>query len=206
MKNVPTPEQVFLENIIRTITNLLINNPNYTNTYYHGKCAFEVITDTQERARHILDKIEQIKHLIEPMTECDMRCCKDQGCSMPEHLAPCAQQRTTTNVIEDCNCCKGEGLLPDIEQELSSCMNCNGTGKLKYTLPTNQLQPISSAPKDGTYILLFGDSGYTTTPLRCEVGNWDAVYRPLDPWRTYDGDAFSDSGDPPTHWMPLPKK
>jgi hypothetical protein len=68
-----------------------------------------------------------------------------------------------------------------------------------------KLQPIETAPKDGTFIILFGPSGYINTPLRCEVGYYDAVYRPRNPWLTYSNDAFTDSGEPPTYWMPLPK-
>lgn len=67
------------------------------------------------------------------------------------------------------------------------------------------LNPIETAPKDGTYILLFGPSGYITTPLRCEVCRFDAEYRPLQPWVTYANDSFMDSGEAPTHWMPLPR-
>ena len=66
------------------------------------------------------------------------------------------------------------------------------------------LIPIKLAPKDGTYILLFAPSGYTTTPLRCAVGHWDAEYRPLDPWQTYSNDSFTDSGEEPIYWLPLP--
>ena len=66
------------------------------------------------------------------------------------------------------------------------------------------LRPIETAPKDGTYVLLFGPSGYFTTPLRCDVARWDAEYRPRDPWVTYSNECFSSSGQPPTHWMPLP--
>lgn len=68
-----------------------------------------------------------------------------------------------------------------------------------------RLRPISSAPKDGSYMLLFGDSGYLTTPLRCEVGRWDARYRPHHPWQTHSNDAFEDGGEPPLYWMPLPE-
>ena len=67
------------------------------------------------------------------------------------------------------------------------------------------LRPIETAPKDGRYILLFGDSGYTTTPLRCQVCRYDAEYRPLQPWITFSNDSFLDDGGPPTHWMPLPE-
>lgn len=67
-----------------------------------------------------------------------------------------------------------------------------------------KLNPIETAPKDGTYILLFGDSGYNGTPLRAQVGHYDAEYRPLNPWVTHSGDAFTDGGDAPKWWLPLP--
>jgi len=65
----------------------------------------------------------------------------------------------------------------------------------------NQLRPIETAPKDGTFILLFGDSGFMCTPLRCAVGRW-SQYKQR--WNVHTGDAFEDDGDEPTHWMPLP--
>ena len=67
-----------------------------------------------------------------------------------------------------------------------------------------KLQPIATAPRDGTYVLLFGPSGYTTTPLRCEVCRYDAEYRPRQPWVNHSNDSFLDGGEAPTHWMPLP--
>lgn len=66
------------------------------------------------------------------------------------------------------------------------------------------LRPIISAPLDGTWILLFGPSGYVSTPLRCEVGHYDREFRPRNPWVNHAGDAFTDGGAPPTYWMPLP--
>jgi hypothetical protein len=67
------------------------------------------------------------------------------------------------------------------------------------------LQPIETAPKDGTYVLLFGHSGCHDTPLRCDVCRYDVEYRHLQPWVNYNEDLFLDSGDAPTHWMPLPE-
>ena len=64
--------------------------------------------------------------------------------------------------------------------------------------------PIESAPRDGTWILLAGPSGYTTTPLRAEVGRYYPQYRPLQPWQTHANDSFTDGGPLPTHWHPLP--
>jgi len=69
----------------------------------------------------------------------------------------------------------------------------------------NELQPIATAPKDGTYIVLFGPGGYRSTLLRCQVCRYDEEYRPLQPWKTYSGGSFMDDGAGPTHWMPLPE-
>lgn len=62
---------------------------------------------------------------------------------------------------------------------------------------------IESAPHDGSWILLRGESGYTNRPYRVHVGHWDAEYRPHNPWQTSEASAFEDDGEPPTHWMPL---
>lgn len=67
-----------------------------------------------------------------------------------------------------------------------------------------KLKPIETAPKDGSYILLFGPSGYIGTPLRCEVCHYDPEYKPLQPWVNHACNAFTDSGEAPTHWAPLP--
>lgn len=69
----------------------------------------------------------------------------------------------------------------------------------------NELLPIATAPKDGTFILLFGPSGYVTTPFRCEVGRW-IDYGATARWMTHANDNFTDGGEEPTHWLPLPKR
>jgi len=74
----------------------------------------------------------------------------------------------------------------------------------------DQLQPIETAPRDGSYILLFGPSGYITTPLRCEVGYFDveSAFKAVHPntqWRNHANNWFMDGGSEPTHWLPLPK-
>lgn len=65
---------------------------------------------------------------------------------------------------------------------------------------------IETAPKDGTYIILFGHSGYTTTPYRAEICKYDAEYRPLQPWVNHSNDSFLDGGDVPIGWLPLPER
>ena len=52
-----------------------------------------------------------------------------------------------------------------------------------------QWQPIETAPKDGTVILLWND--------RCELAFWNG--RSWD-----DGDFHDDLGHGFTHWQPLP--
>lgn len=71
----------------------------------------------------------------------------------------------------------------------------------------SNLRPIETAPKDGTFVLVLGDSGYATTPLRAEVCHYAGGYAThgRSGWRTHANDAFEDSGKPPTHWMPLPE-
>lgn len=69
------------------------------------------------------------------------------------------------------------------------------------------LRPIATAPKDGTFILLFGPSGYTGTPLRAEVGRFVMHYnQSRGGWRNHSNDSFEDGGAAPTHWMPIPEQ
>ncbi len=63
--------------------------------------------------------------------------------------------------------------------------------------------PIETAPRDGTYVLLAGPSGYITTPLRAHVGRWGTTYKE-NRWITHSNDDFTDDGEEPTLWMPLP--
>ncbi len=90
------------------------------------------------------------------------------------------------------------------EDSVKELTKFNTLHPIKKLTKFNTLHPIETAPKDGTYVLLFGESGYTTTPLRCCVGHYDAEYRPLSPWQTHSNDPFEDGGDPPIYWMELP--
>ena len=58
-------------------------------------------------------------------------------------------------------------------------------------------QPIETAPKDGTDILIGGDHGYSGGVLQAEWG----ITRLGHPagWVDMEGDTYN-----PTHWMPLP--
>ena len=70
-------------------------------------------------------------------------------------------------------------------------------------------QPIESAPKDGTRIMVGNEHG-------AWVAEWRPVYqsgyRPADPWASamLNHEHMRDGGgvlrhSPPTHWMPLPE-
>lgn len=68
-----------------------------------------------------------------------------------------------------------------------------------------QWQPIESAPKNGTYLLLRGDSWYINRPYRVHVGRWVADAGRDGGWWEQSEDAYLTlDGDRPTHWMPLP--
>jgi hypothetical protein len=65
-------------------------------------------------------------------------------------------------------------------------------------------QPIETAPKDGAWILLRGESGYVNRPYRAHVGRW-VTGRDGGWWEESEDAYFTDDGDEPTHWMPLPE-
>ena len=69
--------------------------------------------------------------------------------------------------------------------------------------PGNGWQPIETAPKDGTLIILYKPDGDGDDRSRTvDVGRWGEV------WTTYRGMWRMQACDgwvTPTHWMPLPK-
>ena len=63
------------------------------------------------------------------------------------------------------------------------------------------LRPMKDAPiEKREYVLLFGESGYITTPLRCEV----CRYSSWGGWTNHAGDLFLAGGSEPVGWLPLP--
>lgn len=70
-----------------------------------------------------------------------------------------------------------------------------------YNSGLGRLHPMATAPRDGRYILLFGPSGYVTTPLRSEVGHWDDDRKA---WTDHGNNYFTEGGDEPTFWSPIP--
>jgi hypothetical protein len=67
----------------------------------------------------------------------------------------------------------------------------------------SEWQPIESAPKDGTHVLLWFPAGYWATEVHVAIGLWDSGED--EGW--YAGDeshSMTAHGAPPTYWMPLP--
>jgi hypothetical protein len=84
------------------------------------------------------------------------------------------------------------------------CQRCSGW--FNRRIDSLDLRPMASAPKDGTFIYLYGGSGYVTFPFRVVIGRWVKAYR--DYWIDIEGDNFSDAGDArdPLFWSPIPKE
>ena len=63
-----SPEDIFLKDIKSLINNLLIDNPNYKNDYYFKESdtmnTIKLIKDTKDRAKYILERIDNIDHLV----------------------------------------------------------------------------------------------------------------------------------------------
>jgi hypothetical protein len=63
-----------------------------------------------------------------------------------------------------------------------------------------KMQPIETAPKDGTYILLYGPG---IDYPHFEVGYWDAIHPDYHEAMGYEGAWMCDGV--PTQWAPLPE-
>jgi len=63
-----SPEDIFLKDIKSLINNILIDNPNYKNDYYFKESdtmnTLKLIKDTKDRAEYILERIDNIDHLV----------------------------------------------------------------------------------------------------------------------------------------------
>ena len=57
--------------------------------------------------------------------------------------------------------------------------------------------PIKWAPDDGTFVLLRGPSGYTSTPYRVSMGRYSADRQD---WVDHANDRFTDGGPQATHF------
>lgn len=78
---------------------------------------------------------------------------------------------------------------------------CERLNREKCALATGRLLPIKFAPRDGSFVLLAGPSGYTTTPLRFMAGRWS---KDRGAWVNHANDRVTDDGSEPTLFMPIP--
>jgi hypothetical protein len=62
-------ENLFIDSIKSLITNLFVNNNNYDKGYYLDKNSSFIISDTKDKAKFVLDKIDQLTHLIKETPE-----------------------------------------------------------------------------------------------------------------------------------------
>jgi hypothetical protein len=70
------------------------------------------------------------------------------------------------------------------------------------------MNPMKTAPRDGSYVMLFIKSGYSGTPLRVEVAQYTPRYRPKQPWVNHAGDSIYDAGgnaNDVVGWLPVPE-
>src|ERR1700761_7139543 len=94
----------------------------------------------------------------------------------------------------------GEGPLPVYGGEVSIAR-----------LPLSRWQPIETAPRDGTEVLVYGlFAGEINGPcdkpeygIACHTGGTPRTDYPGFDWYAVGGDAYAVWAKP-THWMPLP--
>jgi hypothetical protein len=106
----------------------------------------------------------------------------------------------------------GIGAMENSEMVHSDVQSAANDGSVN--VPFGQWQPIETAPKDGTDIILMAPGrvtiGHWTTEDECRVDVGDCggecrcrEYDYTDPsWISWDGGFTLEH--PPTHWMPLP--
>lgn len=65
-------------------------------------------------------------------------------------------------------------------------------------------QPIETAPKDGSYVLVYPPT-WSGVASCAKWSNDEYAKKPMPYWSRTDAIGVSDSRrNPPTHWMPLP--
>lgn len=72
----------------------------------------------------------------------------------------------------------------------------------------SQWQPIETAPKDGTAMLVYGPGLLREHNAHCAVVRWQTTEHSTIPWWTINDGKFGPydlRGPSPTHWMPLPE-
>jgi hypothetical protein len=185
-------------------------------TEWHARRAWEFIGI----AARAITAIKQAQQAQEPVKITCTTCkhidapvhaspCKDchKGCELNKNWGPAPKQseherikaflhKHKVSALPDgaCKCCEGEGEIGgQFSGGIQECPDCNGSGRAAPKQAEPGWQPIESAPKDGSEILLANPDG------SCAVG-WFKFKGHTTGWT--DGDTFNMTW--PTHWMPLP--
>lgn len=90
-------------------------------------------------------------------------------------------------------------------REAARAFQVHGTVVVPITLPDVDLQPIKTAPRDGTWVLIYDSGEMNTKYSPFEVCRWRSVGR-----THHNGPGWYNSQltkqQRPTHWSPLPNK
>lgn len=120
----------------------------------------------------------------EPERELKWICREVDNCYMIEEDHGCAQRRV--------------GFI-DSEEDAAAIVHAHNTRAAPTAVPAAQWQPIASAPKDGTPVILWWSHWNTAQGILGSFnphnrgGQWEAP------------EVKYHSGPPPTHWMKLPE-
>jgi hypothetical protein len=95
-------------------------------------------------------------------------------------------------------------MVPYIDKELAIPLlaKYHETIRAALSKPSEEWQPIETAPKDGTLVLLLdihGNHRIGGYELNCQNRKWGTG------WEGGDWDFKIDFDPQPTHWMPLPQ-
>jgi hypothetical protein len=119
--------------------------------------------------------------------------------TLDEALMMCADNMRTTIDAEGFACAEDFALVC-LAAEVRRLREENERLKSNQTQLLSSWQPIATAPKDGTDILVM--TGETMHVVR-----WENVHGDFDYWVVDDNKhgPFTLRGKEPTHWMPLPE-
>lgn len=97
-----------------------------------------------------------------------------------------------------------ESVRDDFAAKIADRLNAPPTDTIAAYIAAQGWQPIETAPRDGTAVLLASSAG-------AWFGTWKPVYQsgymPLNPWFSLmlNHDHLHRPSGLPTHWMPLPE-
>ena len=111
-----------------------------------------------------------------------------------------ARDRLREKAQNEATCIALNDMLKDAQKEIVRLREENERLKSNQTQLLSPWQPIATAPKDGTDILIM-------TRETMHVVRWENVHGDFYYWVVDDNKhgPFTLRGNEPTHWMPLPE-